>query len=341
MRVLQSFPQGRTTTNPYLVQLERGLRGHVEVNGFSWWRALTARYDVFHVHFPEILLKGRTPARTLARRALFVLLLTRLRMRRTAVVRTRHNLSTHEALSPREQALLSRFDRYTTLWIRLNPFTPMPPGAPQRTIAIGDYREWFADHPIPPSVPGRVLYFGLIRPYKGIDTLIEAFTATAEATTARAEPSASEATLRIVGAPQTQELAHTIGLLAAVDSRIEVSFGYASDATLAHEIGEAELVVLPYQEMHNSAAALLALSLGRPVLVPQNNVTDALASEVGGDWVVRYPGVLSASTLAEAVALARRPRETETPTLSARTWTGVVAGHLEAYESAVRVVRSS
>ncbi len=333
MRVLQSFPEGRSTTNPYLVQLDRGLREHVQVDGFSWWRALTAPYDVFHVHWPEILLQGRTPARALARRVLFSLLLTRLRLRSTAVVRTLHNLRSHEMQSPRDRRLMELFDRRTTVWIRLNSFTPVPAGALERTIAHGDYRDWFAQYPSPPTVPGRVLYFGLIRPYKGIDTLISAFSTETDA-------AASAATLRIVGAPQTPQLAHNLESLAAADSRITFSFGYASDAALSREIGEAELVVLPYQEMHNSGAAILALSLCRPVLVPQNSVTDALASEAGGDWVSTYPGALSAQNLKNAVAAARRRHDTERPDLSARAWPAGLAAHLEAYECAVRAARS-
>ena len=333
MRVLQSFPEGRATTNPYLVQLDRGLREHLQVDGFSWWRALTAQYDVFHAHWPEILLQGRTPARALGRSLLFALLLTRLRLRHTAVVRTLHNLRSHEERSPTERRLLHAFDRHTTLWIRLNPFTPLPAGALERTIAHGDYREWYAGHACPPSVPGRLLYFGLIRPYKGIDTLIESFTALTDA----AELSA---TLRIVGQPHTPELARALGAAAVGDPRIEFSLGYANDETLAHEIGEAELVVLPYQEMHNSGAALLALSLGRPVLVPQNAVTEALANEVGSDWVLTYPGVLSPHALTDALTAARFSRPTARPDLSARTWETGVAGHLEAYQCAVRAVRA-
>ena len=333
MRVLQSFPEGRATTNPYLVQLDRGLREHLQVDGFSWWRALTAQYDVFHVHWPEILLQGRTPTRALARRLLFAILLTRLRLRHTAVVRTLHNLRSHEEKSPTDRRLLRAFDRHTTLWIRLNPFTPLPAGALERTIAHGEYRGWYAGHACPPTIPGRLLYFGLIRPYKGIDTLIESFTAQTDA-------AESSATLRIVGQPHTPELARTLGALAAGDPRIEFRLGYASDETLAHEIGEAELVVLPYQEMHNSGAALLALSLDRPILVPHNAVTEALANEVGSDWVLTYPGALSPQALTDALAAARFLRPTARPDLSARTWETGVAGHVEAYECAVRAVRA-
>lgn len=341
MRVLQSFPQGRATTNPYLLQLGRSLGPHVEVLGFTWRRALTARYDVFHAHWPEVLLQGRTPGRALARRILFRLFLTRLRLRRTAVVRTVHNLHSHESASPRDQRLLQRFDQRTILWIRLNPFTPVPLGALKHTILHGDYRDWYSAHSPGAPVSGRLLYFGLIRPYKGIDVLVDAFRQLGLGAPDDVGSSATAAvSLRIVGSPQSPELAQRLQLSAADDPRIEFVLRHATDAELAEAIGAAELVVLPYAEMHNSGAALLALSLDRPVLVPRNETTNALAEEVGVDWVLTYDRPLSAQTLADAVARTRRPRSTPAPDLSHRRWAVGAADHVAAYDRAVQARRS-
>ena len=52
-------------------------------------------------------------------------------------------------------------------------------------------------------------------------------------------------------------------------------------------------------------AALLALSLDRPVLVPANPVNDRLAEEVGPVWVQRYAGALTAEVLTSALAAVR------------------------------------
>ena len=330
MRVLQSFPEGRATTNPYLLQLSRALTPNVEVFGFTWRRALTGRYDVFHVHWPEILLQGSTPARGFARRMLFRLFLARLRLRRTAVVRTLHNVRSHEAAPPHDRRLLQAFDERTTLWIRLNRFTPVPAGALERTIPHGDYRDWYSNHAFGSLVSGRLLYFGLIRAYKGVDSLIDCYR--------QFDDGASS--LRIVGAPQSWELAQRLQRAAAGDHRIEFMLRHASDAELADAISAAELVVLPYTEMHNSGAALLALSLDRPVLVPTNPVTTALAAEVGPDWVVTYDGLLSPQVLADALAQTRQPRSRVTPDLTHRRWAVGAADHVEAYGRAVQAARS-
>jgi len=175
VRILQSYPGERATTNPYLTQLGNRLGARSELLTFPWTRALTDRYDVLHVHWPETLLRGRTPLRGLVRRLLFRALLARVRRRRTAVVRTVHNVRSHEEATPAERRLIERLDRRTTLWIRLNEATPVPGGVPVRTIEHGDYRDWFAGHALPEAQPGRMLYFGLIRSYKGLDALITAF----------------------------------------------------------------------------------------------------------------------------------------------------------------------
>lgn len=341
MRVMQSFPEGRDTTNPYLLQLVQGLRPHVRITGLSWRRALTERVDVFHVHWPELLLRARTPSRRLLRRMLVRVLLLKWRLQHTAIVRTLHNTQSHEALPRADRNLLGRLDRQTSLWIRLTPLTDAPPVTaarrppttvpPVRTIPHGHYREWFPGAEAQGPVSGRLLHFGLIRPYKGIPDLVAAFTACPDVR----DRDGQDLTLHIVGRPSTAALGAEIVRAAEQDPRILVGLGHASDQDLATEIEEAELVVLPYREMHNSGAALLALSLNRPILVPSNEVTEALSLEVGAGWVFTYRGALSAEILAESLARSRGDRAADAPDLSGRSWELVVTEHLAAYRSAI------
>ena len=168
LTVLQSFRSPGPQTNPYLVQLRQSTSAQVRVVCFSWRAALLGRYDVFHVHWPEVLLRGSSPGRTAGRQALFLVLLVRLAWQRVAVVRTVHNLAPHEAAAPSERVLQWLLDRSTTLWVRLNDSTALPPGA-VRTIPHGHYRDWFSGFPRPGPTPGRLLHFGLLRPYKGVE----------------------------------------------------------------------------------------------------------------------------------------------------------------------------
>ncbi|NEM89972.1 glycosyltransferase [Galbitalea soli] len=325
MRVLQSFRSGRETTNPYLLQLVASLPEPVEVATFSWRAALLGDWQVFHLHWPEVLLRGTSPAKTAARRFLFALLLLRVRLTGRVIVRTMHNESAHEAQAPLDRLLTRRAERATTVWIRLNPFTVPPTTAPVVTILHGDYARWYADHVVGDRVRGRVLYFGLVRAYKGVEDLIDAF---------RAQPD-PELSLTIAGRPADASLARQLGLRAAGDPRIRLALDYLGDAELATELGRSELVVLPYRRMHNSGATILALSLGRPVLVPANDVTRALRAEVGERWVQLFEGELDADDLTRALQAVRAIAADQRPDLGARDWDAIGRQHRDAYRLAL------
>lgn len=337
MRVLQSFAGEPSTTNPYLLQLSTHLGPDPHVLGFNWGRALTERYDVFHVHWPAALLHGSTSLRSLVKRLLFRALLLRLWLgrHRTALVRTVHDDHGQGAGSRTERALLARLDQRTTLWIRLTPATPMPQAVHVRTIEHGDYRAWFGSLDNPPAVLGRLLFFGLIRPNKGVADLIEAFTEL------RAGPAGEAVSLRVIGSPTTTAVGAEVLLSAGADSRVRVTLGHPGDAELAAEIAQAELVVLPYPDLHGSEASVLALSLGRPILVPGNPVTRMLQTEVGAGWVFTYPEDLSAEALGDALADCRAERTGAAgrPDLSTRAWPLIAAQHRAAYAAAVRLVK--
>ena len=332
--VLSSFPDPRPTTNPYIVMLGRALASTpgLTAQTFSWQRFLLGRWDVFHVHWPEILVAGRSRPKAMVRQVLFLLALIRLRLTGRALVRTVHNLELPQGISRREAALLRLAERWTTLRIRINDSTELPAGQTFRTIPHGHYVDWFLECPQPASEADRLAYVGLIRRYKGVEHLLSVFTGTRDT-----DP---DLRLHVSGRPSTDELAGELRRLAAPDPRITLGLTFLSDAELAEEVGRAELVVLPYREMHNSGGVLTALSLARPVLVPDNEVNRRLAAEVGPGWVHCYRGDLTAADLRRALDTARRRAPGTVPDLSARDWARTGLDHLAAYRAAVSTGRS-
>ncbi|MGY1751791.1 glycosyltransferase [Blastococcus sp. SYSU D01042] len=328
--VLQSFPEPRETTNPYVVMLREALdrTPGAQVLTFSWRRALTARYDAFHAHWPEILVDGAGPVKKPVRQALFVVFLVRLRLTRVPLVRTVHNLELPEGLSRREVVLLRWAERVTSLRIRINGTTELAAGAPVETVLHGHYRDWYAPHPRRERRPGRLAFVGQVRRYKGVESLVAAFAATSD----------PDLTLRIAGRPTSEELADQLRA-AAADPRISLSLQFLTDAELVAEVTEAELVVLPYREMHNSGGALAALSLGTPVLVPDNEATRDLAAEVGPGWVHTFTPPLTAADLEGTVARLRTSPPAAAPDLSRREWDGAGRAHLAAYRRARTALR--
>lgn len=332
VRVLESARELRATTNPYIVQLIEtlGQRDDTEVVLFGFARAIVGRYDVFHVHWPELLVtSARTPLRRLARRLLTTAFITRLWLTRTPVVRTWHNLVRPDGLSRWDHRLLDALERRTRHVIRLTDQTAPPLDVPTSTIVHAHYRDWFepvteALEPIEP-VDSRVLYFGLIKPYKGVEQLLEAVADSPEA----------DLDVRLVGSPSDPALADRVRAAVAADARISADLSYADDPTLAAEIAAATLVVLPYKAMHNSGALLLALSLDTPVLAPDNEVNRRLAEEVGEGWLHLFEGTLTVEDLERALKAVTANPPAGRPDLSAREWPESAALHAAAFRASL------
>ncbi len=332
VRVLMSFGPPRATTNPYVKQLVSALEAEpdVELGFFVRWRAILGpTYDVFHVHWPEILLEQRTGLRRAYRRLTTLLLCLRLALGRVAVVRTWHNLERPSGLGWLDHRVLDVLDRLTVVRIRLNDSGPVPGDVPFVTMPHGHYRSWYASFSRAEAVPGRLLFVGLVRRYKGVERLIEAFRAVDD----------PDLTLRVAGLPSTAELSATIEVLAAPDPRVGTRLEFLDDADYVREVTGCQLVVLPYPHMHNSGSVLAALSLDRPVLVPDKEINRRLADEVGPGWVHLYDGELDPADIEAAFTALRTSPPEGRPDLSARSWEAVGRELVEVYRAAVRTRR--
>ena len=151
MRVMQTFGEPRPTTNPYLVML-RDAPGERHV------------------------LDGRSRWTRAGKRAALAALAVRARAGRIAVVRTVHNVTPPRGPAV-DRALDRSLDRSTDVRIRISAQTPEAPGIPSVLFPHGHYRAWFERMPRSDVVPGRLGYVGLIKPYKGVERLVEAYAA--------------------------------------------------------------------------------------------------------------------------------------------------------------------
>lgn len=325
MLLSTSAPDGTTR---YVDQLVDGVPNTVRFRYFRWRTALFGRYDVLHVHWPELIVRAKSPRKAWLRRRAVDLLALRMRSTRTPLVRTVHNETPHEVGSSGEARSLAVLDRLTTTAIVLNPATNPPAGAHKTYIPHGHYRDRFLPPAGVDATPGRLLFFGLVRPYKGVEQLLDAFVGSER----------TDLELRVVGratAERREMLARRIDAAPRVTARFE----FVPDEDLVAEVVAAEIVVLPYKDMHNSGAALVALSLDRPVVVPATSATTWLAEEVGPGWVFTYRGDLSSSTLGAAVDHVRAADRPTPPRLGGRDWASVGAAHAKAYGDAIDRVR--
>lgn len=311
-------------TTRYVDQVVTTASPSTKFRYFTWRNAFLSHYDVLHVHWPENLIRHASRIRRGIQPLALMLLLVALRLRRIPIVRTLHNLAPHEQGSPLERLALRALDRSTRVFVTINPVTRAPRGI-EVSIPHGHYRARFEQHARRDTAAGTLTYAGLIRPYKGIERLIKAF---------ESLPIGLVDNLRIVGKP-TPELRAHIENVCARDPRISARLAFVPDADLVAELTQAELVCLPYDEMHNSGMALVGLSMDRPILAPSTPTTRALSDEVGSGWMYLFDGPLDATKLAAAINQQRVDTSTRSPrpVLEDRDWQLVS----ERYETAFRI----
>jgi glycosyltransferase involved in cell wall biosynthesis len=136
-----------------------------------------------------------------------------------------------------------------------------------------------------------VLCPGLIRPYKGIDLLLEAWRAV------------EGAELWVAGMPRMD----VAGLRALAPPRARLVTRFLSDAELAAYMRRADLVVLPYREIDQSGVLFAALAFGKPLLLSDAGGFPELAAATGAAHT--FPAADTEALAGELRALLGDPEE--------------------------------
>jgi glycosyltransferase involved in cell wall biosynthesis len=147
------------------------------------------------------------------------------------------------------------------------PFTPTVDRASLRTPGDG-------------QGPRQLLFFGKIRPYKGIDTLLSAFAAI---------PPDLDVQLTVAGECTNAQLRAELAEFADRSAgRVTLQLERVPDAQLPLLLEQADAMVLPYRQITTSGSGILGLSHGRPLVVP--DIPDL--AELPDDAVLRYDGTV-------------------------------------------------
>jgi glycosyltransferase involved in cell wall biosynthesis len=216
------------------------------------------------------------------------LMARQLRRRGIRVAFLCHNLFDHDAGTFKRKlagALLAQADAYLV-------------HSTEQAVVL---RSKFPDKPVlahpiplydqfpPPSIrlPKRgrleLLFFGFIRPYKGLDLLVDAL----------ARLNDAQVYLTVVGEPwcPPEELRKRIE--AARAPNIELHLDYVDDQAAANFFGRADLVVLPYLSASGSAVAAMALHYERPILATRTGAFPDVIDEGKTGFLVA-PGSVEA-----------------------------------------------
>jgi glycosyltransferase involved in cell wall biosynthesis len=181
--------------------------------------------------------------------------------------------------------------------------------------------------PLPAELDGVelpvILFFGLLRPYKGLDTLLEAFRLV------------QGAELWIVGNPRL-DLAPLRALAARCPGTVRFVPRFVADAEIPALFRRADLVVLPYRDAEHSGVLYTALAFAKPLVLSAVGGFAELAAREGVGRTVApgRPGEL-AQALAELLA---DPQERQRLAAAARrsaagehSWDAVARRTLELY----------
>jgi glycosyltransferase involved in cell wall biosynthesis len=206
---------------------------------------------------------------------------------RQALVLTAHDVLPRESRAGQRAAQRRLYERFDALIVHSEHGRRRLTGdlgvAPERVHVIPHgVLAHLAEQP--PAVPAFrtdgqvVLFFGLLRPYKGIDVLLEAW-----------REGFAGAELWIVGMPRMD----IAPLRAAAGPNVRFVPRFVDDAELPAYFARADLVVLPYREIEQSGVLFTALAFGKPVLL----------SDAGGFAEVASAGLARAVPAGDAIAL--------------------------------------
>lgn len=349
---MEIFLVSKVQLNPYVRLMADGLRQADPAAQVKLWSMLSPRRlllpspteaerpggkgAIYHLHWAEVFCQGPTGLHTLRRTLLFLMALRGIRLRQGRIVYTMHNLDPHD---PGTSPLVIAAMR--SLWRDADALHFHEPVAQvefmRRTgraagLYVAPHGHYIGAYPdtvnreqarrhlgIDPQA-FVYLFLGQIRPYKGLETLVQAFRQHRD----------EHARLVIAGHVAHPAYAGELATLAREDRRIIFRIGYVADESVQFFLRSADVAVFPYREVTTSGAAILALSFGVPILVPAIGSFPELA--VAGRGMVYEPnGLLNA--LAEARRLAT-PEARQAALQYARTldWVTIAHQHLAAYQ---------
>lgn len=281
------MPDGRSA-NPYQTLLARSIKETGATvsfaqgyrRGFPLFREVLAqRPNVLHLHWILPYLKGKSRWSKTAYAAKFLLDVMLVKLAGVRVIWTVHNRSSHDAPFPKlEQWMRRNLARLVDRMILHNRSTLEELAAeyhfpPYKATVIphGHYREIYpaqissveARKALNLPTTGTIfLSLGLLRPYKGIDTLIE--------TWANHREVFSNCTLVIAGKASPQYTATLRSKIAALPNVVLIP-EFIEDDRIHLFFSAASIVALPYKTVLNSGSLILAMSYGLPVIAPRLN----------------------------------------------------------------------
>jgi beta-1,4-mannosyltransferase len=273
-----SLPE--STDNPYYAlfygALARAGIEHVSDAEYDleWFRTRRQSIDWVHFHWVQSYYSGNSLRLTITRGFRLIGFILRLRSMGFPLVWTCHNLLPHERRSLVMDYLVRIALAHTSRIVVVHSEAARRSvgryfGRFRRIVVIrhGHVVGWYPGQVSRDEARRRLgiaegafvlLCFGIVRPYKGVEALIDAV---------RSRPD-GDMVLLVAGKPMTREYGETLAARAAGDPRICLRLGYVPDAEVQSFFRAADLGILAFRSILTSGSLVLYLSMGLPVIVP-------------------------------------------------------------------------
>lgn len=115
------------------------------------------------------------------------------------------------------------------------------------------------------------LFLGLIRTYKGVPELIDAF-----------KQLKQDAVYLVIAGKASEELTQQIQQQVRDCHQIKFMPGFVADEQMQIYMNACDAVVLPYRDILTSGSAILAMSFGRACIAPRRGCISEVLSDIGG-----------------------------------------------------------
>ena len=262
--------------------------------------------DIVHLHYLHILYAGDNLLETLIKTPLFLLELLVIKLIGIRLVWTLHDEVPHDTLIPTFHRLIRRFTIATADAVFVHCSNakdividsyPIASGRMSRKIHIAQHGNYVGEYPdtaskseardklcLPDEEP-IFAFFGRIRPYKGIEELVEVFTE-------------RDDILIIAGRPLNERYMQKIRKAARSDN-IRLFFEYIPDEEVQYYIKAADAITLPHEKILASGSAVLALSFGRPVIAPDRGCNQEMLADAAILYNSEISDVLSSVDISE------------------------------------------
>ncbi len=339
MHILASPAFSNRHDNPFNTLLYEAIEQKgCKVSEFDKKLLLCGRYDILHMHWPDLTINRKNPLLFLVAVTYLVCVVVLCKIKNTKIVWTVHNLLPHDAHHKAlTRKILHWFAGQCDGLIFLsaasrNEFKvvyPLRRTPPSAIVPHGHYR------PVYPLVPDRMearvqlgvpadariaLFLGQIRRYKNVEKLITEFS----------RIDSENIFLLVAGSVKDPALKPALERAAQGKDNIRLDLKFIPDEDIPCYFAAADIVVLPYTDILNSGAALLALSFDRPVVVPALGSLRELQETVGKDWVRLYEGDINAQILERHIA-DTLPRNGKCP-LECFNWDSIADKTIGLYE---------